>query len=244
MINTTVTVILALVASISSAVLAESSSPSNLRGSSDSFLTEAEDRCPKEDRPIGRYHGYPRCSAGPDPKTKKGHKYLYAIPMCQSEDLWQVDKTWGGAHITLGKWTGHRHFDDLKTWMEKTSREFDDHGHWHPSKIVGHKPHRCSGKKKNGFAWFEFFFDSRTLNRILLHASSKRYIGSKESKDPLHISGVESGHGHTKDVKSLVHTVTNPKVRWQLAVVEVDAHHVKPIYTTPIRPLKKRYQSD
>jgi len=201
--------------------------------------------CPKNKRPTATYNGYPNCSPGPNPKQKQRELLLYAIPACQSEELWQVDKNWGGAHVTLGKWAKDEGaFKDLKDWMDN-SKHFDTQGSWHPTLRQGYTPNRktCSGAKKDGFTWYPIRLESRTLEEIRKHAETTGYVKKGKSPSPdLHISAVVSGRHSTKDLSGVKKVVTDPSQQWDLALVRVEKNGaaVTPRQKTKIHPWKKK----
>jgi hypothetical protein len=150
--------------------------------------------------------------------------YLYAVPRCQSVELYDLDKVWGGAHISLGVWhdgdgtLGIAKFNELKKWLANTS-QFKTGSSWHPTKSVINtsqpKPLSC------GLPWYMVHIkNSKTLNTIRDHIE-KNYAKPMASRD-LHISAIPSGKHNTSTLDGIKEVITDSNVDWVVALVKVE----------------------
>jgi hypothetical protein len=183
---------------------------------------------------------YPTCPhlVGPSPGDRLNRRYVYAVPCRQingaNKDLYDVDKVWGGAHVTLGtvdKQQSATAVRDFNTLLEKYLSDpklFDTTKTWNP----GHKGIKSAVYKDCGLPkkiyGYKMVLNSHTLNRIVAHLSST-LPGTNEKKfswfapEPeLHITTVASGHLKVEPPSpEPLKKVVTQHVPWVLALVEV-----------------------
>jgi hypothetical protein len=172
------------------------------------------------------YFNYPDCAPGNKiPSTHLvGTKYLYAVPKCQDVELYDIDKVWGGAHISLGKWNNKHSFEDLKTWLKNISdngnRKFKKGSSWHPTKsVIKSVSHNTKCHNGSHLPWYMVHVNSPTLDVIHEHIINKNYA-TKMGNGELHISAVPSGNHKTKDIHGIENVIAESS-NWVVALVEV-----------------------
>ncbi len=169
------------------------------------------------------YSSHPDCGPG---LPQLGKMYLYAVPRCQSVELYDLDKVWGGAHISLGKWDhgddnqGIAKFNDLKKWLADTS-QFKKGSSWHPTKSVlnpsAPKVLNCPNGK--GPTWYMVYIkNSKTLNKIRDHIQN---FATPMGSD-LHISAIQSGTHNTATLNGIKDVITDSNVDWVVVLVKVE----------------------
>jgi len=166
---------------------------------------------------------------GPNPYDPKAHEvgkmFWYATPSCMTKDLYQVDKAWGGAHVTLGEASSYagKYFDDIKDLLSPGGTGFKT-SHWSPasSSTMNYKG-KCD--KYNGY---HMSLSSDTLTKVLSVLTDYNDINPGRIKKQgaawadstkLHISTVTSGH--IKSSKKIKNILTQD-VFWDLALVKVE----------------------
>lgn len=166
-----------------------------------------------------RYSSYPKCAPGQKfPDSYVGQMYLYAVPKCLSVELYDIDKVWGGAHISLGKWHNTHSFEKLKNWL-KTSK-FNPNSSWHPTKrVIKSFPHDTKCHNGSHLPWYMVHVNSPTLNVIHEHIINKNYA-TEMGKGELHISAVPSGNHKTKNIQGMEDVITD-SINWVVALVKV-----------------------
>ncbi|KAL7456625.1 hypothetical protein ACHAWC_008103 [Mediolabrus comicus] len=148
--------------------------------------------------------------------------YLYAVPRCQSVELYDLDKVWGGAHISLGKWDGTEtqgiaKFNELKQWLANTS-QFKQGSSWHPTKsVIDPIQHTL----KCGLPWYMVHIkNSKTLDKIHHYIIDNNY--AKSMGNDLHISAIPSGSHNTAKLDGIKNVITDSNVDWVVAFVRVE----------------------
>jgi hypothetical protein len=160
-----------------------------------------------------------------------GSMYWYATPGTMTTDYYNMDKVWGGAHITLGSANSNamKEFEGIKTALDNFSGSKSNPKQlWSPSpktstsKMV---PKGDCGDKNYTYKGNHLETSSNTLNEVI-SLLKKKYVGTHwrgpPNSGPLHVSTVTSGTklNDTKDIRKFL-VQTDPVVRWDLALVKV-----------------------
>ena len=167
------------------------------------------------------YSNHTDCGPGGLPEA--GKMYLYAVPRCQSVELYDLDKVWGGAHISLGKWKWNEtqeiaKFNDLKKWLANTS-QFKKDSSWHPTKSVLNPIKKPD--LKCGLHWYAVYINtSKTLNKIRDHIQ-RYYAVQSPMGSNLHISAIPSGTHKTAKLDDILDVITDSNVDWVVVLVKV-----------------------
>jgi len=184
------------------------------------FEEQVSSQCNKQPK-SQTYFNYPKCAPGQS-FPKPGQMYLYAVPRCQSTELYDIDKIWGGAHISLGKWDGRNKFDNLKKWLANTSnngnQRFKKGTSWHPS--IVNPVHHNTNCPNGPLPWYEMLVSSPTLD--IIHEHITKHYATDMGK--LHISAVPSGKHKTSDeqgTSSIIDVITDHNFDWVVALVKI-----------------------
>lgn len=189
---------------------------------------------------------------GPPPVDRINRRYVYAVPCKQingaNKDLYDVDKVWGGAHVTLGtvdkrSSVAVRDFEILLKKYLTDPKLFDTTKTWNPGhKGIKSAEYKDCGSSSDAYG-YKMVLNSHTLNRIMAHLSSTKF-GTIEKKYPwftpdpeLHITTVASGHLKVKSQSpEPLKKVVTQHVPWTLALIEVTkGKRSKKIYITRLK---------
>lgn len=188
-------------------------------------------------------------NVGPDPKIESNHewnKYEWiATPHVMTNDLYQMNKVWGGVHITLGHSSIDEHSSTKLHSIEHRLKGgiFDTKKNFHLSKDDSSdgKPHVCT----THYIGWHLLVHSATLTEVIKILKEENACDKCSSPSKLHASTVTSGHLDSFD--KIKHVLLNKNVVWDLALVKVKHHdgntYIKREHTMPIYH-KKNYHHD
>jgi len=166
---------------------------------------------------------------GPNPydpnADEVGKMFWYATPSCMTNDLYQVDKAWGGAHITIGEASSNagNYFDDIKDLLSPGGSGFTT-SQWSPalSSTMNHVGTKCD--KYDGY---HMALSSDTLSKVLSVLTDyndntniiKKEGATWKDSTKLHVSTVTSGHITSPEI---IKKILTQKISWDLALVTVE----------------------